>query len=65
MSRLAKNEIYFGTPMPLSEIMDGFDRVSSESIQRLAVEILDNSALTLVMLGRIGTPSFAPSDINV
>ena len=65
MSRLAKNEIYFGMPMPLSEIMDGFDRVSSESIQKLAVEILDNSALTLVMLGRIGTPSFAPSDINV
>lgn len=65
MSRLAKNEIYFGAALPLSEIMDGFDRVSSESIQRLAVEILDNSALTLVMLGRVGTPSFAPSDINV
>ena len=65
MSRLAKNEIYFGTPLPLSEIMDGFDRVSSESIQSLAGEILDNSALTLVMLGRVGTPSFAPSDINV
>ena len=65
MSRLAKNEIYFGTPMPVSEIMEGFDRVSAESIQRLANEILDNSALTLVMMGRIGTPSFAPSDINV
>ena len=65
MSRLAKNEIYFGTPLPLSDIMAGFDSVSSESIQRLANEILDNSALTLVMLGRVGTPSFAPSDINV
>jgi len=65
MSRLAKNEIYFNTPLPLSEIMDGFDRVSSESIQLLANEILDNSALTLVMLGRVGTPSFAPSEINV
>jgi predicted Zn-dependent peptidase len=65
MSRLAKNEIYFGAPMPLEEIMDGFDRVSSESIRQLANEILDNSALTLVMLGRVGTPAFAPSDINV
>ena len=65
MSRLAKNEIYFGTPMPLSDIMDGFDRVTAESIQSLAREILDNSALTLVMLGRVGTPSFAPSDITV
>ena len=65
MSRLAKNEIYFGGPLPLSDIMEGFDRVSSESIQKLASELLDNSTLTLVMLGRIGTPTFAPSDINV
>lgn len=65
MSRLAKNEIYFGTPLPLSEIMEGFDQVTAESIQTLAVDILDNSALTLVMLGRIGTPSFKASDINV
>lgn len=65
MSRLAKNEIYFGTPLPLSEIMEGFDRVTAESIQALAVDILDNSALTLVMLGRIGTTSFNADDINV
>jgi predicted Zn-dependent peptidase len=65
MSRLAKNEIYFGGPLPLSEIMKSFDRVSSESIQLLANELLDNATLTLVMLGRIGTPSFSPSDITV
>ncbi|QXE91143.1 M16 family metallopeptidase [Geomonas subterranea] len=65
MSRLAKNEIYFGTPLPLTEIMDGFDRVTSDSIMELANEILDNDALTLVMLGRIGTPAFSASDINV
>ncbi len=65
MSRLAKNEIYFGAPMPLSGIMDGFDRVDAESVQRLANDLLDNSALTLVMMGRVGATSFAPSDINV
>jgi predicted Zn-dependent peptidase len=65
MSRLAKNEIYFGGPLPLSDIMEGFDRVSSESIQLLASELLDNSTLTLVMLGRVGTPSFSPADITV
>lgn len=63
MSRLAKNEIYFGGPQPLSEIMDGFDRVNSESIQRLAHELLDNSTLTLVMMGRVGNPAFRASDI--
>ncbi|HEY5512243.1 MAG TPA: pitrilysin family protein [Geomonas sp.] len=65
MSRLAKNEIYFNGPLPLSDIMDGFDRVSSESIQLLASELLDNSTLTLVMLGRVGSPKFALSDIIV
>jgi predicted Zn-dependent peptidase len=65
MSRLAKNEIYFGGPLPLSDIMKGFDLVSSESIQQLACELLDNSTLTLVMLGRVGTPAFSPSDITV
>ena len=65
MSRLAKNEIYFGGPLPLSDIMDGFDRVSSESIQALAGELLDNTTLTLVMLGKIGTPSFSASDITI
>ena len=65
MSRLAKNEIYFAGPLPLSDIMEGFDRVSSESIQRLAGELLDNSTLTLVMLGKVGTPAFSPSDITV
>ena len=46
-------------------IMDGFDRVDAESVQRLANDLLDNSALTLVMMGRVGATSFAPSDINV
>jgi len=65
MSRLAKNEIYFGNPLPLSEIMAGFDRVTAESIQTLAEEILDNSTLTLVMLGRVGASNFQPADIIV
>lgn len=65
MSRLAKNEIYFGNPLPLSDIMAGFDQVTSESIQSLAGEILDNSTLTLVMLGRVGASQFHPADIIV
>jgi predicted Zn-dependent peptidase len=65
MSRLAKNEIYFGTPLPLNEIMEGFDRVTSGTILQLANEILDNSALTLVTLGRVGVSPLELSEINV
>ncbi|MCM0082047.1 insulinase family protein [Geomonas sp. Red32] len=65
MSRLAKNEIYFGAPLLLTDIMAGFDAVSSQSIQALANNILDNSALTLVMLGRVNPSQFVPAQINV
>jgi len=65
MSRLAKNEIYFGMPVPLTEIMDGFARVSAESLMRLANDILDNSALTLVMMGKIAPHEYLPEGINI
>lgn len=65
MSRLAKNEIYFGDPQPLSEIMEGFDRVTAESLQNLALDLLDPTTLTLVMMGRVGTLAFQPEDITV
>jgi predicted Zn-dependent peptidase len=65
MSRLAKNEIYFGMPVPITEIMDGFDRVSADTLQRLAHDILDNSALTLVMMGKLAPYNYLPEEINI
>jgi len=63
MSRLAKNEIYFGSPQPLSQIMEGFDRVSAETILALSSEIIDNATLSVIMLGRVGSSSINPSEI--
>lgn len=65
MSKLAKNEIYFGGYQPLEEITAGFDRVTSESIMQLSSELLDDNYLTLVLLGKLGNTRFALSDISL
>lgn len=65
MSKLAKNEIYFGGYQPLEEITAGFDRVTSESIMQLSSELLDDNYLTLVLLGKLGNTRFDLSDISL
>ena len=65
MTKLAKNEIYFGGYQPIVDIMAGFDRVTSESIQRLSAELLDETCLTLVLIGKLGNAGFSPSDIKL
>ncbi len=53
MSKLAKNEIYFGAYQSLDAIMAGFDRVSPESLNRVCNELFCEECATLVMLGRV------------
>jgi predicted Zn-dependent peptidase len=54
MTRLAKNEIYFGRPQPVREIVKGIDLVTSRSILELAETLIDDRYLTLVLIGRVG-----------
>ena len=65
MSKLAKNEIYFGGYQPLEEITAGFDRVTSESIMQLSSELLDDNYLTLVLLGKLDNTRFDLTDITL
>ena len=52
MSKLAKNEIYFGTYQHLIDIMKGFDRVTSGNVLELAEELFAGDCLNLVLLGK-------------
>ncbi|WP_298269620.1 pitrilysin family protein [Geobacter sp.] len=61
MTKLAKNEIYFGRYMPLAELTDGFDAVTPEGIQSLAGEIFDERYLTLALTGRVEGKRCEPS----
>lgn len=51
MSRLAKDEIYFGRYVSLDEMVKGIERVTPQQIQRLAQELFDPSHLSLTTLG--------------
>lgn len=53
MTKLAKNEIYFGRYLPLSELTEGFDAVTADGILALANELFDHRYLTLALTGRL------------
>ena len=51
MTRIAKNEIYFGKYIPLAEVVESIDHVTGEDILRLASKIFSRQELTIVGLG--------------
>ncbi len=54
MSKLAKNEIYFGRYQSLDEIMRGFDQVTADRVLDLCQEMFADLSLNLVLLGKPG-----------
>jgi predicted Zn-dependent peptidase len=51
MSKLAKDEMYYGRHVPLREIMADIDAVSVDQLSRLSRELLDDRHLTVTALG--------------
>lgn len=51
MTRLAKNEIYFQSYLPVGKILKGIDEVKEETIRQLANEIFDERLFCLTVLG--------------
>jgi predicted Zn-dependent peptidase len=63
MTRIAKQELYFGQYFTLDEILGSVDRVTVEQIQALIAQLLDRQPLSLVALGPAGTHSISPADL--
>jgi predicted Zn-dependent peptidase len=63
MSKLAKNEIYFGSYQSLRDIIEGLDRVTAESLRDVCGEVFDDRNLTLVLLGAVGEGSVSAADL--
>lgn len=63
MTKLAKNEIYFGRQVPIREILDGLQSVSSEDVVDLGRELFQENCITLELLGKIGTASITPASL--
>jgi predicted Zn-dependent peptidase len=53
MSRLAKQEIYFGSQAGLDQVMAEVDAVTVEQVHELARELLSNHGLSMAALGRV------------
>ncbi|OPY87386.1 MAG: Protease 3 precursor [Syntrophaceae bacterium PtaU1.Bin231] len=53
MSRLARNEIHFGRPVPVEEVIAQIEAVSAEDVRRLAEEMFDARLLSLAVTGPI------------
>ena len=65
MTKLAKNEIYFGRYQSLMEIVKGIDQVTPESIIQLSADIIDDSYLTLVLMGELTGTDITPSELSL
>jgi predicted Zn-dependent peptidase len=53
MTRLAQNEMYFGEYIPIEEVIQGIDRVTSEEVNKLAQDLFREELLCLTVLGPI------------
>ena len=51
MSRIARNEIYFGRDVPLEEVAAGVDAVSNDDVVRVARTMFRPAALAVTVLG--------------
>jgi predicted Zn-dependent peptidase len=60
MSRLAKQELYFGQSFSLDEIMAAIDRVTADQMQALVGVLLGGTPLSLVALGPAGGQPIPP-----
>ncbi len=53
MTKLAKNEIYFGRYLSLAELTDGFDGVTADGILDLANDFFTVDYVTLALTGKV------------
>jgi len=53
MTRLAKNEIYFGSYLPIEKILNGIDEVKEKDLRHLASDLFDQRYFCLTVLGPV------------
>lgn len=64
MSRLAKNEIYYGKNLSLEEITDGIDRVTTQEVRALASQIFQRHLFAMAVLGSIRDGELTPEILS-
>jgi predicted Zn-dependent peptidase len=65
MTRLAKDEIYFGRHTPIAEITSGIEKVNADSLIHLSKELFIDDCFTLQVIGKLGDLQIIPSIISL
>jgi predicted Zn-dependent peptidase len=65
MTKLARNEIYFGRHIPIDEITSGIEKVTAESLLHLANELFVEDYFTLQLIGKTAEIQTDPSIISL
>jgi predicted Zn-dependent peptidase len=65
MSRLAREELYFGRHFTLDELLVGFDRVTAEDVNRAAVELFKEGASVATIVGPNPDATLSPDRLKV
>lgn len=65
MSKLAKNEIYFGRYQSVPEIMNGFDSVTVDQVLEVSQDLLDSRHLTLELMGKLDGVHLTLNDLTL
>jgi predicted Zn-dependent peptidase len=65
MSRLARQEIYFGKYISIDDIIRGVEKVTSEEVQRLAQQLFTRDNLSLAILGPLSRADVPDSVLEI
>lgn len=65
MSRLARQEIYFGKYISIDDIIRGVEKVTSEQVQRLAQQLFTRDNLSLAILGPLSRSDVPDSVLEI
>jgi len=63
MTRIAKQELYFGQYFTLDEILSSIERVATDQIDALIDRLLGRGPLSLVALGPAGSDTAVPRSL--
>jgi predicted Zn-dependent peptidase len=65
MTRLAKNMIYMGTPIPMTDVLAGFDAVKAADVTAIANRLFDGECLHLEVMGKTEGIDLAPETLQL
>ncbi len=65
MSRLARQEIYFGKYLSMDDIIKGVEKVTAEQVQRLARHLFSRGNIALTILGPINRTDVPESVLEI